>query len=183
MKLVFENVLLGGEERYDPQEYNARLEVLGDLLKARGSALQYTGTSLFSSDGAESTPDRPTRSSAVSVTPTAGGARSSEDVELRISAQADELARLRRDLEEELLRRDRERDTGTPGVNFKEIFDAQAQMLATALKGSSDKKSSTIRIQPTFKPPVLGDEGKSSRDIKDMFVWFLVFPTSLTSIV
>ena len=45
LKLVFENVHLGGEERYDPLEYNARLEVLGDLLKARGSALQYTGAS------------------------------------------------------------------------------------------------------------------------------------------
>ena len=137
-------------------------------LQARGSALQYTGTSLFSSDGgAESTPERSTRSSAVSVTPTAGGARSTEDVEIRITAQSEELARLRRDLEEERARRDRERDTGSPSVKFKEIFDAQAQMLATALKGSSDKKSSTIRIQPTFKPPMLGDEGKSSRDIKE----------------
>ena len=116
LKLVFEKVLLGGEERYEAQEYNARLEVLTDLLQARGSALQYTGTSLFSSiGGAESTPERPTRSSAVSVTPTAGGARSTEDVEIRILAQADELARLRRDLEEERLCRDRERATGSPG--------------------------------------------------------------------
>ena len=37
------------------------------------------------------------------------------------------------------------------------------------MKGNPDKRSSTIRIQPTFKPPVLGDEGKSSRDIKEFF--------------
>ena len=41
--------------------------------------------------------------------------------------------------------------------------------MASAMKGNPDKRSSTIRIQPTFKPPVLGDEGKSSRDIKEFF--------------
>ena len=42
-------------------------------------------------------------------------------------------------------------------------------MLAATVKGTSEKRTSTIRIQPTYKPPILGDEGKSSRDIKEFF--------------
>ena len=132
-----------------------------ELLKFRGRGLQRSGRPLFSSDGDESTPDRPPLSSAVSETPTAGGARTSDDLGLR-----DELVRLRRDLDEERARR---ADSGVSGAALKEIFDAQAKTFATAIRGSTDKRSSAIRIQPTFKPPILGDEGKSSRDIKEFF--------------
>ena len=107
LKLVFEEVLLGGEGRYSPEEHNARLEVLVDLLKTRGSGLQHSGKALFSSDGDESSPGRPARPPAVSEAPTARGARSSDNFELR-----EELVRLRRDLDEERARRDR--DSGCP---------------------------------------------------------------------
>ena len=73
LKLVFEEVLLGSEGRYSPEEYNARLEVLVDLLKIRGSGLQHSGKALFSSGGDESSPGRPARPPAVSEAPTAGG--------------------------------------------------------------------------------------------------------------
>ena len=61
LKRMFEEVLMGGEERYSEGEYNARLEVLVDLLQTRGSGLQRSGRALFSSGGDESTPSRPTR--------------------------------------------------------------------------------------------------------------------------
>ena len=57
----------------------------------------------------------------------------------------------------------------TGGVNLKEIFDAQAKAFATAVQGKSEKRTSTIQIRPDFKPPKLGDDGKSSRDIKEFF--------------
>ena len=71
-----------------------------------------------------------------------------------------------RDLDDERARR---ADSGVSGAALKEIFDAQAKTFATAIRGSTDKRSSTIRIQPTSKPPILGDEGKSSRDITEFF--------------
>ena len=47
-----------------------------------------------------------------------------------------ELARLRADLDEERARRDRE---GVSGSAFKEIFDAQTKVLASAVRNNSDK--------------------------------------------
>ena len=103
------------------------------LLKTRGSGLQHSGKALFSSGSDESSPGRPARSPAVSEAPTARGARSSDDFELR-----EELVRLRRDLDEERARRDR--DTGVSGIALKEIFDAQAKTLASAIKGELGKE-------------------------------------------
>ena len=54
-------------------------------------------------------------------------------------------------------------------MNLKELLDAQAQMLATAIHGGTEKRTSTIQIRPELKPPVLGGEGRSGRDIKEFF--------------
>ena len=44
-------------------------------------------------------------------------------------------------------------------------------MLLAAVNGK-EKRTSTIRVQPTFKPPILGDDGKSSREVKEFFEKF-----------
>ena len=65
--------------------------------------------------------------------------------------------------------RARQAGEGLSGIGLKDFLEAQTKAFSAALKGSADKRSSTIRIQPTFKPPILGDEGKSGRDIKEFF--------------
>ena len=165
LKQTLENVLLN-EGNYSTLDYNARLQVLPEMVAVRGSSLAPAGsTALFTSDVGETTPERPARPSAVS--PTVGSAGSTQDVERRIAAQAEELARLRKDLEDERSRPAQADLTG--GVNLKEIFDAQAKAFATAVQGKTEKRTSTIQIRPDFKPPKLGDDGKSSRDIKEFF--------------
>ena len=52
---------------------------------------------------------------------------------------------------------------------LKENFDAFAKMLVSAVNGGADASPSTIRVQPTLEPPVLGDGGESGREAEGPF--------------
>ena len=78
-----------------------------------------------------------------------------------------ELAKLRAELE------DHKTSQGSMGMTsavFKELLDTQAKVLAQAVKGGQEKRTSTNRIQPTYKPPVLGDEGKVAVKLRSSLI-------------
>jgi hypothetical protein len=148
-----------------------------DMLRARGSEPSVAVNRLFSSQK-PSQEDTPEKDRAAPRTPTGRAARGpadrAEDSPPARGAAEETVRDLRERLTraEEGLGRQAESEARSLGTVLAEAFRDQTAALREAVKGGTKKLSSTIRINPTIKWPMLSDDRPDSKDVEEFFERF-----------
>ena len=171
LKTLFGEVLLS-EGTYEEREYNARLGALMEMLRARGTQPSGSVHKLFSSTGTalaslEQSPERPGHEAAkprpMTVEMTTGTPPRENEV---VRSLREDLDRLRRDF-----------NTRTPGAAshgeaaegaLAQAISVQTEAIRAALQ-SKDQKHSVVKITPTFRWPILGDDGPDAKEVEDFY--------------
>ena len=149
---------------YADSEYNARLAALMEMLRARGTEPSESVHKLFSTD----------------ISPQKGILKRTEPPRTPPELAPSEVQKLREENDRLRLlatppRTAMQRDlfSGSPGSD-KEAADGalvkainvQTEAIQAALK-SKETKHSVVKITPTFKWPVLGDDGPDAKEVEE----------------
>ena len=170
LKAAFAEVLLA-EGTYEESEYDARLAGLMEMLRARGTQPSSSMSRLFSSavTGVRSSWEpSPVKTEAApkgaGVGPVNLATPPPEKAEVR--ALREEFDRLRQDMV-----------TRTPGAGSQaesaegalaQAINVQTEAIRAALR-SKDQKHSVVKITPTFRWPILGDDGPDAKEVEEFY--------------
>ena len=148
--------LLVEEDGMDEKAYNAKVNALTEMLRARGTNLSRATERLFSGTATESypSPEKAEAEHHVMSPPTT-------------PRTVKELRKEMREMREEMLCR-------SPAASNQEDVLAnaiamQTEALKVAMTARTQTKSSVIKITPTFRWPTLGDDGPDSKDIEEFY--------------
>ena len=169
LKKLFGDVLLY-EDKYTEGEYNGRLSALMEMLRARGTEMSASVNRMFSSVG-------------TGMPSSLGASPEQARGQLAGSQQAGGPARVPlaftppRKAEVDMLRDEvqtlRAQLTGSPGGTETEntlakATSLQTEAIAAALR-TKEQKHSVVKITPTFRWPLLGDDGPDANEVEDFY--------------
>merc|ERR1712026_449271 len=169
LKQEFAEVLLR-DDKYSEQGYNARLSALMGMLRARGTEVSSSERKFFSSASSlEPSPDKvasgqgPPQDRGAGAGPEQYCLTPPTRRERELQKEFDEL---KQTLEDRLR-------TSTPGRDMSDdvlarAIEAQTAALSAAFK-TREHKASVVKITPTFKWPVLGDDGPDAKEVEEFF--------------
>ena len=155
LKRDFGEVLLA-EKDYEPKEYNARLQGIIEMLRARGTQMSTSVNKLFSTGepsrtSLEASPERLQRRDS----PRASGGE-----------RGDEWRRASEDAYSTPTKERRREERESPDEGLAAAIRQQTLALQKALM-KPDVKHSVMKVTPSVRWPILADEGPDSKEVEE----------------
>jgi hypothetical protein len=171
LKAEFTRILLD-ESGYSEIEHAARMEALIEMLRERGTDLSRSAHKMFTGSTTRASPERPGQEAREGLgggaTPVRGvtvGAQERSPPRADDRTLVEEVAYL----QDRLRRAEADRGSGPGGQDvLAQAIALQTEAIAQALK-SKETRHSTIKVSPTFKWPILGDDGPDAKEVEEFY--------------